>query len=149
MREGIGTTMTGIVHHQRPLLHILLNQACHVGIAVACRRTDPGIGIPHDAFHLIGRIESFHHLCHTVGIGHVGILVAVIAHETQQVLPRPGMFVIDITHNLVHHGSGFFVGTCRDASYGHVSLVNQHVATLAVIHQTEVVIGHIAVGSTV
>ena len=59
------------------------------------------------------------------------------------------MFVVDITHNLVHHGGGFFVGTRRDASHGDVSLVNQHVATLAVIHQTEVVVSHIAVGSAV
>ena len=93
MRDGIRTAMTGIVHYQCSLLHLLSDKPRHIGITVACRGGLAGIGIPHDALHLIGRIERLYQLSHTVGIVHVGILVTIVAHKADQTLPCSGMMV--------------------------------------------------------
>ena len=35
MRNGISTSVTGIVHHERTLLHLLLDESGDIGIGIA------------------------------------------------------------------------------------------------------------------
>ena len=97
--------MTRIVHHESALLHLLLNETRDVRIAVTRRGTDAVVGIPHHSFHDEVGIVFLYHLSHSVGIVHMGILVAVVAHKAQQVLPGTGLLVARIAHYLVYGNS--------------------------------------------
>ena len=79
--------MSGVVHDQCSLLHLLFDKARNIRIAVACRRTDAVVGIPHDTLYGKVRIAVFYQSRYGVGIGHVSIVVAVIAHDAEHVLP--------------------------------------------------------------
>ena len=149
MRHGIGASVSGIVHDQCPLLHLLADKARHVGIAVARRGRFTRIGIPHHALYLKGRIQLFYQGGGVVGICHVGILVSVVAHEAHHVLPYAGIGIVDIAYYLVYHHGSLVGRTGRDTSYGYVGLGRQHVAALIVVEQAEVVVGNITVCSTV
>ena len=112
--------MSGIVHDQCSLLHLLLDESRDVRIAVACRRADTVVSIPHDSFHQEVRVAVLHQSCHGVCIGHVDIVVAVVTHHTEQVLPRASLLVVDIVVDLVNYDSCIIVIACCDASYGDV-----------------------------
>ena len=112
MRDGIGTSVSGIVHNQCTLLHLLFDEPRHVGIAVSRRRTDTGVSIPHHTLYLISRIEPFHLPCHAIGILHVGILIAIVTHKAKQVLPGTGILVVDIALYLVYSNASI-VGCTR------------------------------------
>ena len=83
---------------------------------------------------------------HGIGIAHVAVGVAVVAHHADGVLPCPGAGVLNIADALVDHGLGGIGRAHGEASHGHVGLVaDEHAAALIVVHQTEVVVGNIAV----
>ena len=148
MRDGVSTSVSSIIHYQRTLLHLLFDEPCHVRIAVSRRGTDTGVGIPHNTLNLISRIELLNHPCDAVGILHVGIIITIVTHKTKQVLPRTGIIVVDVAFYLIYHASGIVSRSCRDTSYSHISLCRQHIAPFAVVHQTEIVVRHIAIGGT-
>ena len=148
MRDGVGTPVSSIIHHQRALLHLLFDESRHVRITVSRRRTDTGVGIPHDTLYLISRIELFHHPCDAVGILHVGIFITIVTHKAKLVLPGTGIIVVDIAFYLIYHASGIVSRSRRDTSYSHISLCRQHIASFAVVHQTEIVVRYIAISGT-
>ena len=88
-----------------------------------------------------------HHLGHHLGIVHVAVVVAVVAHKADGVLPVAGVVVIAVTDGLVDQNLGISLITDGEAAHSHVGLVaGEHIGTLTVVHQAEVVIGDVAVG---
>ena len=73
--------MSRIVHDEGTLLHLLLDESCDVRVAVACRRADTCVGIPHDALHHEVRVSVLHQSCYGVSVGHVYVVVAVVTHK--------------------------------------------------------------------
>ena len=112
VRDGIGSAVTRVVHDQGSLLHLLPDEPRHIRIAVARRGRLAGIGIPHHTLHLVGGVLLLHQTCCSIGIIHVGILVTVVAHKTEHVLPSSGIGVEHIVLYLVYH-YGSLVGSAR------------------------------------
>ena len=117
--------MTGIVHDERTLLLLLLDDIGYVGIAVTRRGHLLSIGIPHHFLHLVAGVGGHHLLGCNITVAHVEVAVAVVAHKHHHVLPGAGIVVIHIADGLVHHN--LRVGRCRygeaaDAQVKHVGL---------------------------
>ena len=136
--------MTRIVHDEGTYLHLLPDEGGHCGVAVSISRLLYGVGVPQYFLHVVARIVAFHHLCHSFGIVHVAILVAIVAHHDDGVLPGTGLCVQDIADGLVDSGVSIFGRTCGDSSYGYVYLVGEHVGSLTIVEQTEIVIADVA-----
>ena len=133
MRYLVGTSVSAVVHYQRAGALLLLYYLGHVGICVSGRRRYTGVCVPHDALYLNGRIDALNHLCHFVGIAHVLVVVAVVAHKHHHVLPAAGIFVLGVAYGLVNHYLCFFCGAHGEASHSHVELVCLRIAALAVV----------------
>ena len=89
-----------------------------------------------------------HRRCHCVGICHVQVIIAIIAHEAQRVLPSASMGVGTIVINLVDHNLCLIGSTSRQASYGSIDALTRHIP-LVIIKQTEIVVSDIAIELTV
>ena len=154
MREGIGCTVSGIVHHQRTIGHLLLDEPCHVGVGITRRRSDTVIGVPVDLLYVIARIGILHKFGHTVGRSHMRIVVAIVAHHANSILPGTRKFVVSITDGLIHQYLGLFKGTGRETSHCHIGLAQiQSVACalfylFSVVEQAVEIVTHIAVDMT-
>ena len=145
----IGRTVSAVVHDQCAVLHLLLDELCHFGVAEARRRRLSLVGIPVNLLDAqLGVL--FGYLCGDgVGVAHVAVAVTVVAHHADCVLPRSGVVVSYIADNLVHHHLGLFRSPCRQSSHGDVALVgDQQTAPLIVVQKAVVVIGEITVGLT-
>ena len=94
-------------------------------------------------------MQRLHLLRYGVGILHVAVLVAVIAHQADGVLPDACFLIISIAVYLVNHDGGVSSRACRDASYSDVSLFCQQVGTFVVVQQCEVVVAHVTAGMAV
>ena len=82
-----------------------------------------------------------------IGIVHVLVLITIIAHEANGVLPRACLLVVDIVFYLVDSNLRLLSRTGRYTTYSHIGLVADDNATSFVIVQhTEVVVGDIAAG---
>ena len=85
------------------------------------------------------------HCC--VSLPHMHIAIAVVAHETDGVLPIAGVNVIGIVDDFVDHDLSLSLSTCRQTAYAHVGAVALgQVGTLAFIEHTEEVIADVAHG---
>ena len=122
MREGVGRSVSAVVHHQCPTLHLLLDEPCHVWIAVARRRGSARIGIPVDLLQLVALMVRLHQGGHLVGCLHVCIVVAVVAHEAEHVLPGSRMLVLCIADGLVSQDGGTLQGPDGEAPHSHIGL---------------------------
>ena len=146
MREGFRCAVSGVVHDQCPLLHLLFDETRYVRIAVARRRADTVVSIPHNALHHHIGVAVFYQSAYRVGVSHVDVIVAVVAHHAERVLPGASLFVAGVADYFVND-NGRIVGVAgRYASYGSVGLVfAYHVAALTVVQHAEVVVAHVAV----
>ena len=79
----------------------------------------------------------------------MAVLVAVVTHHEDGVLPDACLLIINIVVYLVHDNLCIAIRTCRDASYGDVRLFCQQAGTLVVVQQPKVVVAHIATRVTV
>ena len=147
--------MSAVVHHQRPSSHLLCDQTCHIRIGIARRGRHTLIGIPVDLLDLIGRMVLLNECGHLVGSSHVDIIVTVVAHHADGVLPRAGILVVGIVKQFVCQHLCFFLRSGRQATYGHIRLSQIHRHTVShllnlflIIEQTEEVITHITVHMT-
>ena len=138
--------MAGIVHHQGAVFNLFLQEALHLGIGIALGGADAGIGIPHDLAHLHLRIGGLHLVANVVGILHVLVLIAVVAHHANHVLPCAGMAVLHVGDALVHHDGSLRGRGHGKASNAQIGLVAQQVPSLAVIEQAEIVFHDVASG---
>ena len=88
-----------------------------------------------------------YHLGHHLGIVHVAVVVAVIAHKADGVLPVASVVVITVANGLVNKYLCFRLVADGEATHGHIGLVAaEHIGTLAIVHQAEVVVGDVTVG---
>ena len=77
------------------------------------------------------------------------VVITVVAHEADGVLPVGSLLVAEIADNLVDHCLRFVLRTCRQTAYGHVTLVSsRQVCTLALIEHAEEVVGNVAISLT-
>ena len=144
--------MSVVVHHQRPVGHLLFDQLRHVGIGIARCRGYALVGIPVDLIHGIAREIALHHVRHPVGCCHVRIAVAVVAHHADHILPGTGIHVISIVQRLVYQHLRLQFVTGRETAYGHIGLtqIDTHptpllLDLLLIVEQTEEVVAHVAV----
>ena len=144
--------MSVVVHHQRPVGHLLFDQLRHVGIGIARCRGYALVGIPVDLIHGIAREIALHHVRHPVGCCHVRIAVAVVAHHADHILPGTGIHVISIVQRLVYQHLRLQFVTGRETAYGHIGLtqIDTHPTPLLldllfIVEQTEEVVAHVAV----
>ena len=78
------------------------------------------------------------------------VVVAVVTHKAEQVLPRARLLVVHIVLYLVYDDGCLVSGAGGNASYGGIGLVaGNHIATLAIVEHAEVVVAHIAMSLAV
>ena len=152
MRQLRGTAVTAIVHDQCTLRLLLLDKIRHLGIGITRRRSHLGVGIPHHFLDAVSGMQRLHRLHGFFGITHVDVVVAVIAHEHQGVLPVAGIGILHITDGLVDHHLGISFckyGEAADSHIAHVEFLPfvtcAEVRTLAIIKISEETVIDIAV----
>ena len=154
MRKGISCTVSGIIHHQCTIGHLLLDEPCHIGVGITRRRGDTVISVPVDLLYVIARIGILHKFGHTVSRSHMRIVVAVVAHHTNSILPGTRIFVVSITDGLVYQNLGLFKSTGRETSHCHIGLakIQSAACTLfylfSVVEQAVEIVAYIAVDMT-
>ena len=122
MGEGVRRTVTVVIHKQGTIGHLLFDLTGSLRIGVARGRRDALVGIPIDLLHLIAGIVFLNEGGHTVGGGHMGVVIAVITHHTDDVLPRTCKFVGGITECLIDKHFCLIEGTGGITAYGHIGL---------------------------
>ena len=147
--------MSAVVHHQRTRCHLLFNQSCHIRIAIACRRRASRIGIPVDLLQQVTGIVLLDECCHFIGSNHMGILVTIITHHTNGVLPGTGILIVGIADSLIRQKSGLIQRPGRETSYCHIGFPQIGLCIplalldhLSVIKQTEEIITDITINRT-
>ena len=145
--------MAGIVHDECALLLVLLHELRHLGIAIARRRRLARVGIPH---HFLDEIAGVALVCLDGGIvdvAHVGIAIAVVAHEHEGVLPGAGILVFGIADDLVHHHLCIALRRHGEAADGHIGQSGGSLIGIAaggkgfaVVEHAEELIADVAVG---
>ena len=139
--------MSAVVHHECTVGLLLFDECSHVGIGVARRGGHLGVGIPHHPFQHESQIKRVNHQSSFVGILHVQVVVAVVAHEHHHVLPRTGVGILGIADGLVNHHLGLGSGAHGEASHGNVVLVGAgRPVTFAVVETAEIAVVHVAAG---
>ena len=138
MRYLVCTSVAAIVHYQGTGLLLLLQQTRNVGISVARRRAYTRISVPHYTLNLYRRVYTFHRFSHFLGITHVAVAVAVVAHEDAQILPTAGILVLGVTYSLVDHNLSFSLRAHGETSYGYIELVGfKRIAAFTIIKTAE------------
>ena len=153
VRHLVGASMTGIVHDECSLLLILLHEFLHLGIAVARRRGLAREGIPHHFPDQIAGMVLGSFVGCIVHVAHVHIIITVVAHEHEGVLPGAGITVLGIADDLVHHHLRVVLGCHGESSHSGIGQAGRPLngiaaggEGLAVVQQAEELVGHVAVG---
>ena len=77
------------------------------------------------------------------------VVITVVAHETNGVLPVGSLLVVEIANDLVDHCLRLVLRTCRQTAYSHVTLVgSRQVSALALVKHAEEVVGNVAISLT-
>ena len=85
-----------------------------------------------------------------VGITHVHIVVAVVAHEHDDVLPVAGVAVLGVGYGLVDEHLGLGIRHHGEAPHGHVNLIGHSRAyAFALVEQAEEAVVYVATGFVV
>ena len=154
VRDGVGSAVSGIVHHQGAISHLLFDQSRHIRETVTRRRGGTLVGIPVDLLHIITGIGILHEGSHTIGSRHVRVVVAVVTHHTDGILPRTRQFIIGIADGLVHKHLGLFETAGRETSHRHIGLTQIGFGTRAlfylfpIVEQGVEVVTHITIHMT-
>ena len=148
MRELSCGTVSRIVHNQGSICLLLQDDFGSIRIAVAHRWRLTLISIPHHLFHLEIRILAGDILCHLVFVLHVQVVVTIITHIHDGVLPRASIFVLHIVDCLIDHHLGFIWGTDWETPYCHVLLFYGWIGTCAFRQNAHPTIADIAIQVT-
>ena len=148
MRHLIGTTMTSIVHDQGAISLLLLHYLLHFGISIARRGSLATIGIPHHLLYQIVRIMACYIICHIIGIGHVQVVIAIITHKHQGVLPCSGIGIGGIIDGFIYQ----YLGFCRcgngESAHRHVLQFTLRMTASPLAQDAHPAITHIAIDGT-
>ena len=142
VRDEYLGAVSGVVHDECALLLLFLYHVRHLGIGVARGARLHLIGIPHHLLHHVLRMSRRNLVGNEVGVGHVYIIVAVVAHEHYSVLPCTAVAVLGIIDGFVYHYLRFGIAHYGESSHADVELVYVHRSeTLAVVeHGVETVV---------
>ena len=121
--------MARVVHHQRTVSHLLLNQSRHVRIAIARRGRDACKSIPIDFPDSVARIGILDQCGHFISGLHVGVIVTVIAHDTDAILPITCIDILGVIKCFIDQGSGIIYCTYRKTAYCYIGLALIGIAT--------------------
>ena len=124
MRELVFRTMTGVVHYERSL--VLLAHYSLAGTRICHSRSlyNGWIRVPHHLVDTQRRILGYHLFGYYIGIHHVAILVAVVAHEHYFVEPCRSSGILHIALYLVNHRLGFCRCSHWESANGYIHLVD-------------------------
>ena len=85
----------------------------------------------------------------------MGVVITVVAHKHDGVLPTAGIFVVGVADGLVGEGLRIIEGTTGQTTYGHIGSSGICVSAAAlllylfpVIEQTEIVVADITIYRT-
>ena len=140
-------TVPGIVHYERTLCLLLLYDRAYFGICKARRGTNAGISVPHNFLYQIvwiGRHDGFS--CF-IDVFHVEIVVPIVAHKHNNVLPIASILIGCIVDGFVYHS--LCIGYCSywKTSNTYIFLVNIGlINALSLIHKRVPPIVYIAIG---
>ena len=82
-----------------------------------------------------------------LGIVHVQILVAVVAHEAKRVLPAACILIVGVADDLVDEDRSVGLAAGREATYAHIgAIVAEQARAFAIVEHTEEVVAHVALG---
>ena len=148
MRQLLGAAVAAVVHDERTGSHLLLHILRSAGIGVAGGRRLALVCVPHHLLDMIARMERSHLLGSHVDILHVDILVAVVSHKHEHVLPCAGIAVGHVGLYLVYHALGCLGCGHGYASHGDILLVAGNIGAFAIVHQREETVVHVAIELT-
>ena len=94
--------MTRIIHNQRTLTLLRLYNLLTFRISVTSGSFHALVGIPHHLFYIKSRELRLQMVGDIVGIGHMEIVVAIVSHEHQYVLPSTHILVLCIVDGFVN-----------------------------------------------
>ena len=152
VRQLCSTPVPAVVHDKRALSLLLLNQIGHFRIGVSGRRPHFGIGIPHHFLDAVSRMQGLHRCGSLFRIAHVDVVVAVVTHKHQRVLPVAGIGVLHVADGFVDHHLRVSLrghGETADSHVTHVELsarvARSEVGALTVVEISEEAVIHITV----
>ena len=124
MRELVFRTVTGVVHYERALVLLAHYRLAGIGICHSRSLYNGWISIPHHLADTQRRILICNLFGNGIGIHHVAIVVAVVAHEHYFVEPCCSSGILHVALYLVYHCLG--IGSCGhgETSYCHIQLVD-------------------------
>ena len=140
VRDGVCRSVSAVVHDESSALLLRLYHRFAVGVSVARCRLHACEIVPHDFPYVISRKSLCHVVRQVVRRVHVYVVVAVVAHEHQCVLPRPCIPVFRIRHYLVHCNRRLFWRICRYSSDADVRYSSELHSLSALCVQSLVVI---------
>ena len=137
--------MPGIVHDERTVLLLAFDDGGHLGVGVSRGRGLLGIGVPHHLLQNELRVQCLDIVGIVVLVVHVQVVVTVVAHEHQFVLPGSRVAVLGIGDGLVDHDLSLVDACHGESSHGDVVHVfGQGVAALTVVESCEEAVVDIA-----
>ena len=147
----VGAAVTVVVHDERALGLLPLYDVGDLRIRVSRGRCHLVVGVPHHLAHVVGRVQGLHEVGRLVGVAHVNVVVAVVAHHHDGVFPVAGVAVLNIAYGLVYHHLGILFRVDGQSAHGHVAHVELadrrrcKVGALAVVEIREEAVVYIAV----
>ena len=139
------TSVSGIIHNQGTSVLLLLDDSSHLRIGITRRRGLSGISVPHHLLYQIVRIKRSHIISHFIRILHVEVVVTVVTHEHQGVLPGTCIFVLHIVDGLINHNLGFFGCSHRESSHGNILQLRFRISAFSFADDTQPTIAYITV----
>ena len=147
MRYLYFRTMPCIVHNERTLCLLLLYDRAYFGICKACRGADAGISVPHHLLYQIVWISCHNGFGSIIYVAHVEIVVSIVAHKHNNVLPIASILVACIVDGLVHNGLRIDNRSNRESPNAEVFLVDiGRINTFTLVHKRVPAIVYIAIG---
>ena len=139
--------MPCIVHNERTLCLLLLYDRAYFGICKARRGTNAGISVPHNFLYQIVWIGRHDGVSCFIDVFHMEIVVSVVAHKHNNVLPIASILVTCIVDGLVHNGLRIDNRSNRESPNAEVFLVDiGRINTFTLVHKRVPAIVYIAIG---
>ena len=116
--------MTGVVHYERTLVLLAHYRLAGTGICHSRSLNNGRIRVPHHLVDTQRRILGYHLFGYYIGIHHVAVVVAVVAHEHYFVEPCCSSGILHVALYLVNHCLG--IGSCGhgETSDSYIHLVD-------------------------
>ena len=101
MRDLVFLSVTSIIHDKCTLCLLLLDNSTYLRVGVTSCRRYTGVSIPHHLLYLIVRIGRHNGFCGLIDIVHVEIIISIITHEHDNILPTAAILILCIADCLI------------------------------------------------